>query len=425
MALGGTAGLTGAISLLAIGINQVVKHWPELMEMFTDGVKPIQDTATHIKDLEAEIKKLEDKKVKIAVDYADIERAKKELKELTAAEAEREAQKKQQKTTEAEAGKLIQELITDSAEGAEEIQRRTVQAFAERSKAQSVTISGIDTEIKQQKELLATEKDPDRIRMAQMRIEELRAQRTQAGTMIEQQAGTQYGDLLAKAKTGHGAEQARAREDLSTLIGQAGFGGLAADIAGTTPEALGATDQADKEFERRMDAAKVAGQKRRATAAAAAQKARAATAEAKRTQADIDRHTDAWAKEGEDFIADRERAAKAAPRLAKQKAQEQQEAQTTALAQNIQRMSRPMEGFQFTPAQAKAAAEQAMKAMEHQIDADQAILMAMDGVLNAMAKAGHRFAGVQMQAVRAARQANGMGDFFDQKQPGAGNVGGN
>ncbi len=306
--LGGGAGLAGAISLLAIGATQVAKHWPELMELFGN-TKPIQDATADIKDLEKEIKALEDKKVKVAVDYADIERAKKELKDLTAAEAEREAQKKQQKTTEAEAGKLIQDLITESAEGAAEIQRRTVQAFAERSKAQSATISGIDAEIKRQKELLAVELDPDRIRIATMRIEELRAERTQAGTVIEQKAGTQYAGLLEKAKTGHGAEQIRAREDLSTLIRDAGFKPLADAIESTTAAGLEAFDKEAADFERHMDRAKTAGQSRREKAAAVAKKTAATATEAKKDQAAIDKSVDAWAKEGEDFIADRERAA--------------------------------------------------------------------------------------------------------------------
>jgi hypothetical protein len=116
-------------------------------------------------------------------------------------------------------------------------------------------------------------------------------------------------------------------------------------------------------------------------------------------------------------------AAETVPKVEADRLKRQEAAQTAALAQNIQRMAPQLEGIQFTPAQAKAAADQAMKAMEHQVNADQAILMAMDAVLVTMGKAGNQFARMQMQAVRAQRQANGMGDFFDQNQPAAANAG--
>jgi membrane protein involved in colicin uptake len=238
---------------------------------------------------------------------------------------------------------------------------------------------------------------------------------------VAKEAEAAAGDLLKRAREGKGPDLGAAQGDLARRLG----GDLGRQVMAASPEALEQAQAEEDDFNRHMERAKTAGQMRREKAADAAKKARAATAEAKKTQAEVDRHTDAWAKEGEDFIADRERAAKAAPRLAREKAKQEQEAQTAALAQNIQRMAPRFEGIQFTPAQAKAAADQAMKSMEQQINADQAILMAMDGILNTMAKAGNRFANVQMQAVRAARQANGMGDFFDQKQPGAGNVGGN
>jgi hypothetical protein len=443
----------------------VAKHWPELMELFGN-TKPIQDATADTKELEAEIKKLEDKKVKLAVDYTDIETAKKKLKELTDAEAERERQKTQQKASEAEAGKVIQDLLTESAEGIDEVHRRSVETFQQRSVAQSATILGIDAEIKKQKERLATEKDPDMIRNAQALLEIAKKQREETEAAVKTKAETQYYGYLAGAKTGRGAEQARNIQSLATLIGQAGFGGLAGDIAGTSAEGIAGADKEASEFDRHTDRAKAAGQRRRAIAAAADQKARTATAEAKKNQAAIDRHTDAWAQEGEDFLKEKARGFEVKQRLAREANKpfleqenriikaggfaEQAEAlmaqaQHAGMGANqqfgfVQHQAAQQLGQQFPrmPAGQREDMATRITAMGQQglqnrmltlqaqnVNANDQTLVAMRQALEAMQQMANR---VNQQGAHAGRLGRGfqqVGNHMQQMAPGAGNVGGN
>jgi hypothetical protein len=56
IALGGTAGLTAAISLLAVGVNQLVKHWDDLGALFDKGFK-LPETTDQVERLTEAIKK--------------------------------------------------------------------------------------------------------------------------------------------------------------------------------------------------------------------------------------------------------------------------------------------------------------------------------------------------------------------------------
>lgn len=51
MALGGTAGLTAVISLVSIGVNQLVKHWDDLIDVFSRSETGFDTTRTNLDNL--------------------------------------------------------------------------------------------------------------------------------------------------------------------------------------------------------------------------------------------------------------------------------------------------------------------------------------------------------------------------------------
>lgn len=59
MALGGTAGLTAVISLVAVGVNQLVKHWGDLTSLFEEK-NPFPGAATDLHHLNVELDKAKD-----------------------------------------------------------------------------------------------------------------------------------------------------------------------------------------------------------------------------------------------------------------------------------------------------------------------------------------------------------------------------
>lgn len=60
LALGGTAGLTAAISLLAVGVNQLVKHWDDLTGLF-EKRNPFPPVANDVKEFTKELDNVNEK----------------------------------------------------------------------------------------------------------------------------------------------------------------------------------------------------------------------------------------------------------------------------------------------------------------------------------------------------------------------------
>jgi archaellum component FlaC len=100
MALGGTAGLTAAISLVAVGVAQLVKHWPEFMGLFSDRVA-VPEATNALGRYEEALKKvngsLEELKKQTSLSYDELER----FKKLTEEQRQLEEKVAQERLTEA------------------------------------------------------------------------------------------------------------------------------------------------------------------------------------------------------------------------------------------------------------------------------------------------------------------------------------
>jgi uncharacterized protein (UPF0335 family) len=147
MALGGGAGLTAAISLVAVGIAQLVKHWPEFMGLFTDRTavpEAVGDLDRYQGALNKVNDSLQELRKQTSLSFDELER----FKKLTAEQADLEAKVAQARLTEANrkahgenASQADRERASgfgkalDEAGGFEKIVERFVQADMIRTKS--------------------------------------------------------------------------------------------------------------------------------------------------------------------------------------------------------------------------------------------------------------------------------------------------
>ena len=55
MAMGGTMGLAAALNITMVAVNQLVKHWPEFVALFSEGNNPVPEATRSAKGLSAAI----------------------------------------------------------------------------------------------------------------------------------------------------------------------------------------------------------------------------------------------------------------------------------------------------------------------------------------------------------------------------------
>ena len=135
MALGPVLGMStqaamkfGAIAgIAAVAINVIINHWDQLFQRFgyvTETMKlawqsfwgETKDiTVDALDTIKARIKELEDKPIKMAVDLAELEQAKKALKELQAGRQAWEQMGKSQSGEEKDAGEVVKSVFSNIA----------------------------------------------------------------------------------------------------------------------------------------------------------------------------------------------------------------------------------------------------------------------------------------------------------------------
>jgi hypothetical protein len=259
------------VAVLAFG-EKIAKVGSMIRDVWNpDRIKTIQ---TDVEKLNERIKELKDKSIKLAVDTIELEGAEKKLKELLKLENDWEARQKQQTPGEAEAGRLTKERLELEEGGIGKVQEDLKQKFMREFTENSPVLKNIADE------MAAAAQGYVRDQLTGVRIfvgrgmtgdyeRMLTEQGAEERQRIAKSAQAEATRLLNAPIEGKGGQMAAGRKTLAKQLQELGRGNLAADIAGTTPEALKEGDEADKRFEESMDRAKAAGERRRTKAAAA------------------------------------------------------------------------------------------------------------------------------------------------------------
>jgi hypothetical protein len=113
------AALTGGVSLLATAAYAAWLNWDRIKKAFEDGIP--QRLVSDLKEVKAELERLEAIEVKTRFDYSDIDIAKRKLAELTEAEKIYQALKSGKTVDQAERAKLVSQAITEQGGGVDAV----------------------------------------------------------------------------------------------------------------------------------------------------------------------------------------------------------------------------------------------------------------------------------------------------------------
>jgi trimeric autotransporter adhesin len=267
MALGAT-GLGGA--LLTIAYTAA----PLVMKAMGDIFKldPVEKYSSRIDELKAQLKTLEDKPTKLAVDLTDIEAAQREIANLEASLKAVEAALRNQSQEETKSGKAVSAAIAETP-GARailgDLERRAIgEAMmgpgVQNARKQLASVTGLrDMLVGQGK--AQPEQFDESIAKAQEALSTATARAEEAGR-------GKIGGLLNQAQTGQGDAQDRAADTLADMFAAQPGGAAAAEaIRNATKRRMrdAAVNEAADELVKESDARAAAGEK--ASTAAAAQ----------------------------------------------------------------------------------------------------------------------------------------------------------
>jgi hypothetical protein len=260
IALGGSAGLTGAITLAAVAFEtlkpQIKAAWEALSP---EGPR---QAASEIERLSKRIEELKEQHVTLVVDRKELDRAEAQLKRLKEAQDEYRRARGQQTSDEAEAGRAASEAIAEEGEPgissaikAKYIREQAAQSQAIREAREAQQRAKAISEHTERALPSAGSPEAQEALFQTIAMQEkalVRAQeRERAGTAaIQQNAETFYGALRKDLREGAGEKQSAAREQFARQLEGIGRGGLATQIRGTTPENLTYQHQIDEELER-------------------------------------------------------------------------------------------------------------------------------------------------------------------------------
>ncbi len=366
MALGGGAGLTAIISVLAVGVAQLVKHWGDLAGMFGAG-NPIPEATTSLARHDEELKKvnksLDELKEKTSLSNEELAK----YNELTKEQAALEAKIAQDRKNEANA--------KSHGEHANQADREAASGFA---KALDEA-GGYDAVVERFTRQLASE-----LKASEFQIPGLRK------AIQDQFSAALEGDQKAIRTI--------ARTSATDRTGLTGMFDTFIDMY--SPETMLA-----QEKEKARDATAKANDKARAQnggvmpldpAMEAAIKSAEAREKAELAEKDVieKRQQAMEAQYGSE--AEAAAAAKDAPKQAAARRQEN-------LARQIYNASGRMTGFRFTPDQSRAAAKTAIDLVGKDVGLNDAVQAAMGEQLQAMEALANRIQQHQVQMMQLGR----------------------
>jgi hypothetical protein len=439
---GGPAGLAAGISITAVAFTQLlpyIQQWIKEMGLFEDATKKSTDS---VDGLQKQIKEIEEKPVKLAVDYNDLKVAKEKLKELQQNLADFEKLGKGATTFQKQAGAQIQELLDEmTIDASDKLQADLfAQRFKELRTPEMANLQQVVDEANREIEKLKAEKaarpfatgfqaaiedQRTKIALAEKRLSELQPK-------LEEKARADIGKIVGGATRGSDIQRQALAKRIGAIPGQER---LAADILGTTPEMLEAAQAEEKEDARIEQARKDAvrkrdrEQKRIQDQREAAGRAAEADPETKRMQAEIDRKFGGIGREGT--------AKEAADRVKREAVEKEVEAANKALrkdkvpdAEQMRKMADEREknrlaqdvwqrgGGMFSPEQALDIAQRSIGLQRQQVDANQATQVAINEAMQAMMELANQ---MRQQQAWGMMMGNQFGQIVDQiRMPGPG-----
>jgi FtsZ-binding cell division protein ZapB len=274
MALGGTAGLAGAISITMVAFQlmiPVVQAAYNALQKFWGSAK---DGMTEIERLQLKIKELEDKKVKLSIDYIELDKAKEHLKALEEALHAYDAALKERTHYEQAAGKEATELVRETYKGG--IPKLTTdieqQILGEKTAGES-RLNVLHQQIadrQRQAARLAKEaaasgdalvqaQAQERIALIEEDIRHRESQIVGVSRELSKAAALAAGKLIAGIADGM---DAGARKEMADRLRKLGQKGIAAHLERITPEGLMAEEAAEEEQESEIEERKQQIQRR-------------------------------------------------------------------------------------------------------------------------------------------------------------------
>lgn len=236
MALGGGAGLTAAISLVTVAINQLVKHKDDLLGFFSN--RPIIEFSGALEGVKKTIDELAKKELKTVFDVQAIEGAKAIAEWMERAQKAAESFRGLRTEEEEAAGRAAREAIAAVPGGAGALQGRMVEAVTQQNLERSARLRMLQEEVRFQEAKIPGLPGGVMGRDFQQVVKPLIDAAKEGIAGIQVEARRQAERTVGEAFRGAVAGEAGGRERFAELARGVGAGPLAEMISRTTPEAM-------------------------------------------------------------------------------------------------------------------------------------------------------------------------------------------
>jgi hypothetical protein len=417
VALGLGSGLAGVLTIVGVGFEVFKPQIKSFLESFNAGA--IRTFATDLDRLNEQVKEIEARPVKLAVDARDLSLARQQVVQIQAAMAALEAMRGALSTGQQKAATAVRDALVEAPGGFAGVEadlRKRMQPGALAAVTARFTPEIERVRKAMEKAQADAMADPTLVPVAarfEKELEGLQEARNAAINHVlnpEKEGGLskQIGELIGRATAG-GQRQPEGIRDLAAALRRAGRGELAGQVAGQAPEALRAAAEKTK-------AAKEAKEADEFDAAALktyAELTKQEAAEAIRQSAAIEKDTkDAAAQKarearaafflGQGFSLPPVRKGPKAPDEAKLRQADEEQRQERLATQIFAGGQRG-----FTPDQSRDIAADSIKMQRQGLDVNEATNVAMGKALQVMQQLS-----IEMQRQRA--WSLGMGREFEQ-----------
>lgn len=230
------AGITAAVSLLAVGINQLIKHKDDILAFFTN--KPVLEFGDAVNSAKKVVDELSKKEIKTVFDVQAIEGAKALAEWMERAQKASESFRGLKTEAEEAAGKAAKEAIAEVPGGAGALQARMVEMVTQQNIAQSARLRMLQEEVRFQEAKIPGLPGGVAGRDFQQVVKPLIDAAKEGIIGIQTEARRQAERTVGEAFRGAVAGEAAGRGRFAALARGAGAGALAEQILRTTPEAI-------------------------------------------------------------------------------------------------------------------------------------------------------------------------------------------
>jgi hypothetical protein len=272
MSLGGGPGLAGVLTGVGVALFLLKPHLTEIAHALGLVGSEADKAADEVGRMEARVKELTDKPVKVAVDLNEMDRLKASLDEVKAAIQAVERLRKTQGTFEKESGQQIQENIAEAQGGDGKLADDVTRALRPTIEAQSAGLADARKRQGDAQALLdwfkrggttgSFQRDAEQKADAENALKQARLDAMNAMTEVGREATKQASLIIQRATQGTGQEQALAQRQLADLLDKAGRGADARGVRLSSPAAMKAEAEAEADLDASVDRQKEGGKGR-------------------------------------------------------------------------------------------------------------------------------------------------------------------